>query len=219
MIGYRVACLAGGYVFGLFQTAFIYGKFHGIDIREHGSGNAGTTNALRTLGAKAGLIVLLGDFFKCLLACAIARIIFSHIAPDMAMLMVLYTSFGVGLGHIFPFYMGFKGGKGIAVSAGIIVSLFKPWIMLACLLIFVTVLAISKYVSLSSIILMAGMVACYCIALFSGGFPIARQYYAESIVVISLYGLLAVYMHRANIVRLLRHEENKFTLHKKEDIS
>ncbi len=214
MIGYRLACLAAGYVFGLFQTSFIYGKLHGIDIREYGSGNAGTTNALRTLGPKAGLIVLLGDFFKCLIACTIARLVFNYVNPDVTMLMILYTGAGVGLGHIFPFYMEFKGGKGIAVSAGIIVALFKPWIVLACLLIFSIVLAISKYVSLSSIILMISLVVLYSISLYRGGFPIAGQYYTESIIVLASYAALAIFMHRGNIGRLIRHEENKFSLHK-----
>ncbi len=211
---YRIACLAIGYIFGLFQTSFIYGKMHGIDIREHGSGNAGTTNALRTLGPKAGIIVLLGDFFKCLIACLLTRLVFHYINPDVTMLMMLYTGFGVGLGHIFPFYMGFKGGKGIAVCAGIIVALLKPWIIVACAVLFFGLLAITKYVSLCSITLMFGVVAFYCICLFRGGFPLAEAYYAESIIVIVCYAALAIYMHRANIKRLLRHEENKFSLHK-----
>ncbi len=216
MIAYRIACLIGGYFFGLFQTSFIYGKLHGIDIREHGSGNAGTTNALRTLGPKAGIIVLLGDFLKCFIACMIARVIFAKLAPDAELLMMLYTGFGVGLGHIFPFYMGFKGGKGIAVSAGIIVALLKPWIVLACALLFFGLLAITRYVSLCSIVLMFGMIAFYCIELFQNVFPIAPQYYVESIIVLSVYAAMAIYMHRANIGRLLRHEENQFSLHKSE---
>ena len=72
----RVYCLLIGYVFGLFQTAYIYGKLHGIDIRQYGSGNAGTTNTLRVLGKKAGVIVLLGDILKCILAVTVSRILF-----------------------------------------------------------------------------------------------------------------------------------------------
>jgi len=74
----RIICLAIGYVFGLLQTGYIYGKMHNIDIRQHGSGNAGTTNALRVLGKKAGLIVFLGDAFKTIFACLAARIIFKE---------------------------------------------------------------------------------------------------------------------------------------------
>ena len=73
----RVICLLIGYVFGLFQTAYFYGKAKGIDIRKYGSGNAGTTNALRVLGTKAGLIVLAGDILKCILAIAAVRLLFA----------------------------------------------------------------------------------------------------------------------------------------------
>ncbi|MBQ8596705.1 MAG: glycerol-3-phosphate acyltransferase, partial [Lachnospiraceae bacterium] len=78
----RIVCLVIGYVFGLFQTAFIYGKLNGIDIREHGSGNAGTTNALRVLGTKAGLIVFAGDVIKTVLAIVICGLIFKNSHPD-----------------------------------------------------------------------------------------------------------------------------------------
>ncbi|MBD9156739.1 MAG: glycerol-3-phosphate acyltransferase, partial [Lachnospiraceae bacterium] len=91
----RLACVAIGYVFGLFQTGYIYGELKGTDIRQHGSGNAGATNALRTLGWKAGLITLLGDCFKCV----------------FAVLLGMYAALGVILGHNFPFYLKFKGGK------------------------------------------------------------------------------------------------------------
>ena len=77
----RVVCLLIGYVFGLFQTAYIYGRLHGIDIRNYGSGNAGTTNTLRVFGTKAGLLVLLGDIMKCILAVVITAVIFDSSHP------------------------------------------------------------------------------------------------------------------------------------------
>ena len=79
----RIACLLIGYVFGLFQTAYFYGKAHGIDIRQHGSGNAGTTNTLRVLGTKAGLIVFAGDCLKCIAAVALVRLIFGGTYHDI----------------------------------------------------------------------------------------------------------------------------------------
>ena len=85
----RIMCLVIGYFFGLFQTAYIYGKMHGIDIREHGSGNSGTTNALRVLGKKAGLIVFLGDLLKATAACVIARIVGTLYFPDIVYPMIL----------------------------------------------------------------------------------------------------------------------------------
>ena len=78
----RIICIIIGYVFGMFQTAFIYGKLHGIDIREHGSGNAGTTNTLRVLGTKAGMIVLAGDIIKCILAIVICGALFDKSHPE-----------------------------------------------------------------------------------------------------------------------------------------
>ena len=71
----RILCLVVGYLFGLFQTAYFYGKLHGIDIREHGSGNAGTTNTLRVLGTKAGVIVLVGDILKCMIATSLLSMV------------------------------------------------------------------------------------------------------------------------------------------------
>lgn len=108
MILERIICLVIGYAFGLFQTAYFYGKAHGIDIRKHGSGNSGTTNALRVLGTKAGLIVFAGDCLKCMLAIFLTRILFGGSHEDIIYLLALYTATGVILGHNFPFYMNFK---------------------------------------------------------------------------------------------------------------
>ena len=107
----RLICLLIGYVCGLFQTSYIYGRAHGIDIRNYGSGNAGTTNALRTLGAKAGAITFLGDCFKCVIAVLIVRAIFGNSHQDIIRLLGLYAAAGTILGHNFPFYLKFRGGK------------------------------------------------------------------------------------------------------------
>lgn len=114
----RIICIVIGYVFGLFQTAFIYGKLHGIDIREHGSGNAGTTNTLRVLGTKAGLIVLAGDIIKCILAIVLCGLIFDKSHPNEIYLLKLYAAAGAILGHNFPFYLQFKGGRGLRQRQG-----------------------------------------------------------------------------------------------------
>ncbi len=88
----RLACLAIGYLFGIFQTAYIYGRINGIDIREYGSGNAGTTNALRVLGKKAGLIVFLGDVAKTVLAVVVVRLLFGATHTDMLPLLGIYAA-------------------------------------------------------------------------------------------------------------------------------
>ena len=107
----RLICLGIGYVFGLFQTGYIYGRMHGMDIRKHGSGNAGSTNALRTMGVKAGAITLLGDCFKCVIAVLVVRGIFASRCPEILPLLSMYAGFGAVLGHNYRLYLGFKGGK------------------------------------------------------------------------------------------------------------
>ena len=153
----RIVCLLIGYVFGLFQTAYFYGKAHGIDIRQHGSGNAGTTNALRVMGTKAGLIVLAGDCLKCIAAVCIVRLLYSAKYPDMIYLLCLYTGAGAILGHNFPFYMDFKGGKGIAATAGLILS-FHPYFIIMGVVIFFGIFFTTHLVSLGSLLVYAGFV-------------------------------------------------------------
>lgn len=215
---YRLLCLLGGYAFGLFQTAYILGKMHHIDIREYGSGNAGATNALRVLGKKAGLMVFVGDCMKCVIACGIVRIIFNHVAPDMTLLMVIYTGLGVALGHIFPAYMGFKGGKGISCIAGAIISLLDLRIILPCLVVFVLIVAISKYVSLGSICLMLQMWIMFMIFAWTNPeavYHLGEEYVLESSIVLGAIAILAIAKHKANIIRLLHGEESKLGQKKK----
>ena len=99
MILARVICLVAGYAFGLLQTSYIYGRMKGIDIREHGSGNAGTTNALRVLGKKAGLIVFIGDLFKAIIISAIVHVVIGHLYPNEVYLYLAYAGLGTVLGR------------------------------------------------------------------------------------------------------------------------
>ncbi len=215
MIVARILCLAGGYLCGLLQTAYIYGRMNGIDIREHGSGNAGTTNALRVLGKKAGLVVFLGDLFKAIIAVVLARIIFNQIYPDEMYLFMAYAGLGTVLGHNFPCYLGFRGGKGIAATAGVIIGFLDPMIILACLITFVTIVAITRYVSLGSILIVTIYAVMYGIKAAMGEYSFdlsdACSKYAmiESIIVVAFMALMAIYRHKANIKRLIHHEENK----------
>ena len=100
----RVLCLVMGYVFGLFQTGYLYSRSKHMDIRNYGSGNSGSTNVLRVMGKKAGLIVFLGDAGKMIAACLITRVLFRS-QPELLYVYLLYTGFGVILGHNFPFYI------------------------------------------------------------------------------------------------------------------
>ena len=145
----RLLCVVIGYLFGLIQTGYIYGKIKNIDIRKHGSGNAGTTNALRTLGWKAGVITFIGDCLKCVLAVAIIRLIF--IQDLHVELYAMYTGLGAVLGHNFPFYLNFKGGKGIAATAGLIAA-FHPYFIVVELSVFLIIFFTTHYVSLGSLL-------------------------------------------------------------------
>lgn len=106
----RLICVAIGYAFGLIQSGYLYGRINHIDIRQHGSGNAGSTNVLRVMGTKAGAVVFLGDFFKAVAAICLVRVLFAS-GSDSVDLLALYAGLGVTLGHNFPFYLRFKGGR------------------------------------------------------------------------------------------------------------
>lgn len=214
----RIICLLIGYVFGLFQTAYFYGKAHGIDIREHGSGNAGTTNTLRVLGTKAGLIVLLGDCLKCMAAVWIVRLVFGAAHPEEIYLLCLYAGAGAILGHNYPFYMGFKGGKGIAATAGLILS-FHPYFIVVGVILFFGIFFTTHYVSLGSLLVYAGfmiqMVICGQMGIL-GDMAQAQLY--EMYAITAFLTVLAYWKHRQNIVRLLHGQERKTYLTKKNKV-
>lgn len=212
----RILCLVVGYLFGLFQTAYFYGKLHGIDIREHGSGNAGTTNTLRVFGTKAGVIVLVGDILKCMIAIFLCRFVFSASHPDMVYLLQMYTAAGVILGHNFPFYMHFKGGKGIAATAGLILS-FHPYLIPMGVIIFFGIFFTTHYVSLGSLLVYAGFIIEIIVCGQLGVFHMPQNYLNEMYVIAALLTVMAYYKHRENIKRLLSGTERKTYLTHKSD--
>ncbi len=215
MILARMLCLLGGYGFGLIQTSYIYGRMNGIDIRDHGSGNAGTTNALRVLGKKAGIIVFFGDLFKAIIACVITRLVINNFYPDEVYLFIAYTGLGVVLGHNFPFYLKFRGGKGIAATGGVIVGFLDPILILSAAVVFFGLCIITKYVSVSSIALVLSFAIEYIVLALNDRFgfvmddPTSKNAMIESIVIVVFLAAMAIYRHRANIKRLINHEENK----------
>ncbi len=210
----RIICLGIGYVFGLFQTGYIYGRMHGIDIRSHGSGNAGTTNMLRTLGTGAGAITFLGDALKCVFAVLLVKAIFREKCADILPLLSIYAAAGVILGHNFPFYLGFRGGKGIAATGGLILALNLPMTGLA-LLTFAAVFALTHYVSLGSLLIYIGFIIELIIFGQNGTFGMTQGYLNEMYLIGACLTVLAFWMHRANIGRLVRGEERKTYLFKK----
>ena len=215
MILERLICLAVGYVFGLFQTAYFYGKAHGIDIRQHGSGNSGTTNALRVLGTKAGLIVFAGDCLKCVIAIVLTKLVFGTSHTEVVYLLAIYTAAGVILGHNFPFYMSFKGGKGIAATAGLVLA-FHPYFIPMGVILFFGAFLTTHYVSLGSLLVYAGllveMIVCGQLGVFTS---MTQGRLIELYLVTLILTVMAFWKHRANIVRLIKGEERKTYLFKK----
>lgn len=211
----RIICLALGYVFGLLQTGYLVGKMNHIDIRQKGSGNAGSTNALRVMGWKAGAMTFAGDVIKCVAAVMLVRyVVYRDL--EYAPLLGMYAGLGVTLGHNFPFYLKFKGGKGIAVLGGLVLSsglVFVP-IPLAAFLI-PTIL--TRYVSVGS--LLASTMFFLEVVFYGqmGGLQMAFPYRLELYAVVFLLMALAWWRHKENIKRLLAGTENPFRGKKKEE--
>ncbi|MCI8598983.1 MAG: glycerol-3-phosphate 1-O-acyltransferase PlsY [Lachnospiraceae bacterium] len=208
----RLVCVLIGYVFGLFQTSYLYGRMNGIDIREHGSGNAGTTNALRTLGKKAGIITLLGDCFKCVFAVLLVRALFgdyaSYPGERIGVLWGMYAAFGAILGHNFPFYLKFKGGKGIAATAGLYLSL-DPVLTLIAIVLFGGAVALTRYVSLGSLLVAAELLIGVIIYGVLGKWGLSQGHLYEMYAVTACMVVMAFYQHKSNIRQLLNGTERK----------
>lgn len=204
----RLISLGIGYLFGIFQTAYIYGKMNGIDIREHGSGNAGTTNALRVLGKKAGVIVLLGDVAKTVLAVVAVRLLFHRQDADWLPLLGMYAAAGAVLGHNFPVQLGFKGGKGIACTAGLILTL-GPLVTALEASAFLLIVFLTGYVSLGSIFVVIELVIVLAVLGQNGYYGMSQGYLMEFYAIGVLLACMAIYRHRANIVRLMKGTESR----------
>lgn len=191
------------YLAGSVPSAVWAGRaFHGIDVREHGSGNAGATNTIRVLGWKTGIPVLLFDIFKGWLATMLPRFL-NAAPPESEMMTAMQIVCGVAAitGHLFPLFAGFRGGKGVASTFGVLLAL-HPLLTLTCAGIFLAVLFISGYVSLSSMTAVA-MFPVLLLTLFPTG---SKLMIIFSVVI----ALTVIFTHRKNIRRLLRGEENRF---------
>ncbi len=208
----RVIFLLAGYVLGLIQTGYIFGKTKNIDIREYGSGNAGATNTLRVLGKKAGFIVFLGDFLKALIPCLLVRYFFRS-EPNTGDIYMLYTGFGVVLGHSYPFYLKFKGGKGVASIAGILTAVDLR-ITLVCLIVFPLIVALTRYVSLASIAVMFCFASMSVLFVYLNYFNLAGSGRIEFTVLACVIAIFSIYRHKSNIQRLFSGTENKINFKK-----
>ncbi len=199
---YQILMVLAAYLLGAIPTSIWVGKrFYNIDIREHGSGNAGATNTIRVLGWKPGIPVLLFDIFKGWLAVNIIHLA-QFFLPGSNAFVTFQILLGVSatLGHIFPVYAQFKGGKGVSTLVGVVLAI-DPLSTLICFAVFVLILVVTKYVSLSSLI--AGI-----------SFPIivilVLRTTTTSLIVFSVcVAILLLLTHRKNIKRLIKGEESK----------
>jgi acyl phosphate:glycerol-3-phosphate acyltransferase len=212
VLAYIVVAVAA-YLLGSIPFGYLVAKAKGVDIRSVGSGNIGATNAMRVLGKPAGIFVLLMDAFKGWYACQVGILVFVHFLPyatihsntdvqNMAghveAFSIIAGIFAV-LGHNYPCWLKFKGGKGIATSAGVFLAL-APWAMLVALVVFILAVAVTRYVSLGSI--------AAAIALPVTVWVMTPKNLFLGIVTTAL-GALAVYKHKSNIQRLMAGTENR----------
>ena len=205
-MGTLVVAIIISYLLGSIPTSIITGKvLKGIDIREHGSGNAGGTNVFRVMGWKPGVFVMLVDAFKGFVATYwIAQLAF-NIAIISNDSVQLWCGTAAILGHIWTIFAKFKGGKGVGTAAGMLVALY-PLALLICLIVFALVFAITKTVSLGS--MSAAITLPIVLTLFKFGLdkPVSNVLYIFGF----FAALLIIFTHRSNIKRLLAGEENKF---------
>ncbi len=207
-----VILFLAAYLIGSIPTSVWIGRrFYATDVREHGSGNAGATNTLRTLGKKAGLVVLLIDIFKGWLAVSLAVLSTYPKGSSQLIHLEVAMAFAAIIGHIFPIYVGFKGGKGVATTMGIIIGI-SPIIALLCLIVFAVVLLVSHYVSLASILAVASF-PFWITTVFKSHY--SGFVYSWLIAFSILLPMMVIIMHRKNISRLLKRQESELNLFSK----
>ncbi|MCL2707772.1 MAG: glycerol-3-phosphate 1-O-acyltransferase PlsY [Defluviitaleaceae bacterium] len=203
---FRIACLLIGYAFGCVQTAYFAGLIvKRIDIRKHGSGNAGMTNAFRVLGFKAGAAVFFIDFAKAAAAYLICSALFegggAFFGGAAGVIPGVYAGIGAVLGHCFPFYLKFKGGKGFASLLGVLLALdFRTALILYAVT--AAIIVFTKYVSLSAL----------AVSFLAPLILWAFGYAAEAFLLMEALTVIVWAMHRENIKRLATGTENKFRL-------
>ncbi|WP_060208318.1 glycerol-3-phosphate 1-O-acyltransferase PlsY [Sporosarcina koreensis] len=194
--------LVFGYLLGSLNTAVIVGKIYGMDIRNHGSKSAGLTNTLRTLGKAAAVFVLLGDILKGIIACLIGLLlgVYFYSGGAMDSVSLLVAGAGAVIGHNWPIYFRFKGGKGALTAVAVLFMI--DWVMgLLCLGFFVIIIALTRYVSLGTILATMLIAAISFIPVFGHTLYVT--------IFVCLLALMVIVRHRENIQRLLSGTENK----------
>jgi glycerol-3-phosphate acyltransferase PlsY len=193
-----VTTALASYLIGSFPTGYLLARLRGIDIRKSGSGNIGATNVFRTLGKPSGVLVLLVDALKGFIPAYGARYLF-HGPPAFVEYHCITAGFFAIIGHNYTCWLGFKGGKGIATSAGVMIGL-APMALLITLAAWLLIFALGRYVSLASIV--AAVILPFAVLITSRS--------AAMLVLSTLLSILAIYKHRTNMQRLIAGTENRF---------
>jgi len=195
-----VLCVIAGYLLGSLNGSLVVGKlFYKKDVRKYGSGNAGATNTLRSLGPKAAAAVTAVDLLKGIIACIIGQLIGGY-TENHGYIGMYAAGFAAVLGHNWPIFFGFKGGKGVLTTFAVILYI-SPLPALICLGVFIITVALTRYVSLGSLI--ASL--CWPVLSFFFNLPVILK------VIGALLVALIVVRHRDNIIRLVNHEEKKIS--------
>lgn len=206
----RMISILIGYACGHFLTGFFYGKTQHVDLRKVGSGNVGTTNTYRNLGPKAGILTLLGDVCKVVLSVLIVWLLYRNSTGVNVKVLEYYAALGTILGHNFPIFMKFHGGKGIACTGGLMVAVC-PICVPVCLVIFVVTVLTTKYVSLGSILVCISFFIQILVFGLNGMLGLSGADLTEVCVLAGVVMVLGIARHHANIGRLLSGTESKFS--------
>jgi glycerol-3-phosphate acyltransferase PlsY len=196
------------YLIGSIPWGYVFARSKGIDIRQHGSGNIGAANVLRAMGKKWGYLVFLCDFLKGFVSVKLGSLIAAYFMVDISLGSVLAATACV-IGHDYPIWLRFKGGKGIATLAGVTLALFPPLVFVSFGVVWVAVFLIGRFTSLASIssVVALPIAVSLIIAKTEADFPLLVAFSV-------LMAALAIWLHRANIVRLLNGTENRFEKNK-----
>lgn len=214
----RIISILIGYACGHFITGFFYGKTQNVDLRKVGSGNVGTTNTYRNLGPKAGILTLLGDVFKVVLSVVIVWLLFRSNTEVNVKVLEYYAAVGTILGHNFPIFMKFHGGKGIACTGGLMVAVC-PICVPVCLTLFIVTVLTTKYVSLGSILVCISFFVQILIFGQNGMLGLVGADLTEVYILAAFVMMLGIVRHHANIGRLLKGTENQFSFKSKKQAS
>jgi acyl phosphate:glycerol-3-phosphate acyltransferase len=192
------------YLIGSIPWGYLVARSKGVDIRQHGSGNIGTANVLRVMGRKWGYLVFICDFLKGFLSVKLGSLVAAYFQGNIVLGSVI-AAIACVLGHDYPVWLGFKGGKGIATLTGTVLALFPPLIFVSFGVVWIAVFAIGRFTSLASIsaAIALPVAVSLIVAKTEPDFPLLAGFSV-------LMAALAIWRHRSNIVRLLNGRENRF---------